>query len=79
MTLSIKSFQFRPGLNYHKEEISLTGKAPILETLLHMLNLDSLLMYAIHVNGNIHFFEVKHMWIYLHDKPNYKNVERVAE
>lgn len=46
---------------------------------MHMLNLDRLLMYAIHENGNIHFFEVKHMWIYLHDKPDYKNVERVAK
>lgn len=35
-----------------------------------MLNLDRLLIYA---------FEVKHMWIYLHDKPDYKNVERVAK
>jgi len=46
---------------------------------MHMLNLGSSLVYVIHVNEDIHFCEDKHRWIYLHDKPDYKNVERVAK
>lgn len=79
LILRIKSFQFRPGLSYHAEEINLTGKAAVLQTLTYRFNLGSLLIYIIHANENIHFLEVKQRWVYLHDKPDYKNVERVAK
>lgn len=73
--LSIKSFQFRPGLRYDVEEVSLTGNPSILQTVTNTFNLGSLLIYRIHVNENIHFFSVKYRWIYLHEKPDYKNAE----
>lgn len=54
----MKSFQFRPGLRYHVEEIGLTGNASILQTVTHTFNLDSLPIYRIHVNENIHFLKL---------------------